>query len=38
MILKGVVDSEKKKEKAEKIAKKVSGVKSIDNEIKVVQK
>ena len=36
--LKGTVDSEVKKNKAEKIAKKVSGVKSVDNEIKVVEK
>lgn len=36
--LKGKVDSEKKKSKAEKIAKKVGGVKSVDNEIQVVLK
>ena len=38
VILKGIVDSPKKKEKAEKIAKKVSGVKSVENQIKVVEK
>ncbi len=38
VVLKGIVDSIKKKEKAEKIAKKVAGVKSVDNEIKVVEK
>ncbi len=38
VILKGNVDSEKKKDKAEKIARKVAGVKSVDNEIKVVEK
>ncbi len=38
VVLKGQVDSEKKRAKAEKIAKKVAGVKSVDNEIKVVQK
>jgi osmotically-inducible protein OsmY len=38
VILKGNVDSPKKKEKAEKIAKRVPGVKSVDNEIKVVEK
>jgi hyperosmotically inducible protein len=40
VILRGVVDSPKKKEKAEKIAKRVNGVKSVDNEIvvKVVEK
>ena len=38
VILQGVVDSERKKQRAEKIAKKVAGVKSIDNQIKVVLK
>lgn len=38
VVLKGNVDSETKRNKAEKLAKKVSGVKSVDNEIKVVQK
>ncbi len=38
VVLKGQVDSEKKKSKAEKLAKKVTGVKSVDNEIKVVLK
>ncbi len=38
VVLKGQVDSEKKKSKAEKLAKKVNGVKSVDNEIKVVLK
>ena len=38
VILKGTVDSPKKKDKAEKIAKKVSGVKSVDNRIQVVEK
>jgi hyperosmotically inducible protein len=33
--IKGKVDSEKRKEKAAKIAKKVAGVKSVDNQIVV---
>ena len=35
VILKGTVEEDKQKSKAEKIAKKVSGVKSVDNEIVV---
>ena len=35
VILKGTVEEEKQKSKAEKIAKKVSGVKTVDNEIVV---
>ena len=36
--LKGQVDSEKRKDKAEKVAHKVQGVRSVDNQIKVVEK
>lgn len=36
VILRGQVPSEKKRIKAEKLARKVAGVKSVDNEIKVV--
>jgi osmotically-inducible protein OsmY len=36
VILKGKVDSERRKDKAEKIAKKVQGVKSVVNQIQVV--
>lgn len=35
--LRGKVDSQKRKDKAEKLAKKVSGVKSVTNEIQIVQ-
>ena len=35
MTLKGTVEEDRQKNKAEKIAKKVSGVKSVDNEIKI---
>jgi osmotically-inducible protein OsmY len=35
VILKGTVEEDKQKGKAEKIAKKVSGVKSVDNQIVV---
>ncbi len=33
--LKGTVEEDRQKSKAEKIAKKVSGVKSVDNELKI---
>ncbi len=33
--LKGTVEEDRQKNKAEKIAKKVSGVKSVDNELKI---
>jgi osmotically-inducible protein OsmY len=36
IIIKGHLDSEKRKERAEKIVKKVGGVKSVDNQIQVV--
>jgi osmotically-inducible protein OsmY len=36
--LKGSLDSEKRKDKAEKLARKVSGVKSVVNQIQVVAK
>lgn len=35
VVLKGTVEEDRQKSKAEKIAKKVSGVKSVDNEIVV---
>ncbi len=35
VILKGRVDSDKGKEKASKLAKKIKGVKSVDNELSV---
>jgi hyperosmotically inducible protein len=36
--LKGKLDSEKRKEKAEKLARKVKGVTGVENQIQVVQK
>jgi osmotically-inducible protein OsmY len=36
IIMRGHLDSEKRKERAEKIARKVAGVKSVDNQIQVV--
>jgi osmotically-inducible protein OsmY len=36
VVLKGKVDSERRKDKAEKIARKVAGVKSVVNQIQVV--
>jgi osmotically-inducible protein OsmY len=36
VILRGKVDSAKRKDKAEKVAKKVAGVKSVDNQIQIV--
>ena len=36
--LTGKVESEKQKQKAERLAKKVEGVKSVDNKIQVAQK
>src|SRR5579872_3943009 len=35
VVLKGTVEEDKQKNKAEKIAKKVSGVKSVANELKI---
>ena len=35
VVLKGKVEEEKQKNKAEKIAKKVNGVKSVENEIQL---
>jgi osmotically-inducible protein OsmY len=35
VVLKGKVEEEKQKSKAEKIAKKVSGVKSVENDIQI---
>lgn len=36
VIMRGTLDSEKRKDRAAKVAKKVAGVKSVDNQIKVV--
>ena len=36
--LRGTVQEEKQKEKAAKLAKKVNGVKSVDNQLQVVEK
>ncbi len=36
VVMKGNLDSEKRKERAAKIVKKVAGVKSVDNQIQVV--
>jgi len=36
--LRGTVEEQKQKEKATKLAKKVAGVKSVDNELQVVQR
>jgi len=36
VILKGEIDSEKKKDKATRVTRKMRGVKSVDNQLKVV--
>jgi osmotically-inducible protein OsmY len=38
VVLRGTVEEQKQKDKAAKIAKKVAGVKSVDNELQVVEK
>lgn len=38
VVLRGTVEEQKQKDKATKLAKKVAGVKSVDNELQVVER